>query len=60
MLDPPPLLSGDDLKQLGIAPGPLYRNILTQVRDAQLLGDAITKDAALQLAQRLADGTATT
>jgi tRNA nucleotidyltransferase/poly(A) polymerase len=60
MLDPPPLLSGDDLKQLGIAPGPLYRNILAQVRDAQLLGDAITKDVALQLAQRLADGTATT
>lgn len=60
VLDPLPLLSGEDLKRLGIAPGPLYRDILTKVRDAQLQAEVTSPDAALQLAGRLADGKPTT
>lgn len=35
---PPPLLTGEDLKRLGYAPGPQFREILTAVQDAQLDG----------------------
>ena len=35
-LNPPPLLSGDDLKQLGLRPGPHFKRLLDALRDAQL------------------------
>ena len=35
---PKPLLGGDDLIAMGYAPGPLFREILTAVEDAQLEG----------------------
>ncbi len=35
---PKPLLSGDDLIAMGYAPGPLFREMLTAVEDAQLEG----------------------
>src|SRR5262245_24647152 len=35
-LNPPPLITGDDLKRLGIRPGPEYRKLLDLARDAQL------------------------
>jgi tRNA nucleotidyltransferase (CCA-adding enzyme) len=34
-----PELTGDDLKQLGIPPGPQYRDILARLRDARLNGE---------------------
>src|SRR5205814_553410 len=37
-LNPPPLITGEDLKQLGIPPGPAYRKLLDAARDAQLEG----------------------
>lgn len=37
-LNPPPLISGEDLKKLGIALGPTYKDILEAVRDEQLEG----------------------
>lgn len=52
-LDPPPLISGDDLKRIGIPPGPRYRPILESVRDAQLEGKVATQEEALALARRL-------
>jgi poly(A) polymerase len=52
-LNPPPLITGDDLKQLGIPPGPAYRDLLEAVRDAQLVGQIQTRDAALALAAHL-------
>jgi tRNA nucleotidyltransferase/poly(A) polymerase len=52
-LDPPPLLGGDDLGEHGIAPGPVYRDLLRQVRDAQLDGAIHTKDEALAMVDRL-------
>lgn len=44
---PPRLLTGDDLIELGYAPGPLFRSILEQVEDAQLEGALVDKAAAL-------------
>ena len=49
-LDPPPLVTGDDLLALGIQPGPRYKILLQQIRDAQLDGEVCTKDEALALA----------
>jgi poly(A) polymerase len=37
-LDPPPLITGEDLKRLGIALGPAYKDILEALRDEQLEG----------------------
>jgi poly(A) polymerase len=51
-LNPPPLLTGDDLVQLGWSPGPHFKEVLDQVRDAQLNGEIATRDEALQLAAR--------
>ena len=52
-LDPPPLVTGDDLAALGMTPGPGFKRILAAVRDAQLEGRLPTRDAALALAQSL-------
>jgi len=47
-LNPPPLVTGDDLKQLGVRPGPAYRKLLDAVRDAQLDGKIRTRIEAIQ------------
>lgn len=52
-LDPPPLLTGDDLKRHGIPPGPLYGRLLAEVRGAQLDGALHTRDEALAMVDRL-------
>ena len=39
-----PHISGDDLKTLGIEPGPRYAVILRQLRNAWLDGDVKTED----------------
>jgi tRNA nucleotidyltransferase (CCA-adding enzyme) len=50
----PPLLSGDDLRTSGVAPGPIYREILHELRQAQLSGAVADRAAALiWLDQRL-------
>jgi poly(A) polymerase len=46
---PPRLLTGDDLLDLGYAPGPLFGTILTRVEDAQLEGQVASRDDALAL-----------
>jgi poly(A) polymerase len=48
-LDPPPLLTGDDLRNSGIPPGPQYRMMLERARAAQLDGLVRTKGEALAL-----------
>jgi len=45
---PPRLLTGDDLKALGLAPGPRFRQLLLAVEDAQLEGRLTTREQALQ------------
>jgi hypothetical protein len=52
-LNPPPLITGDDLKAAGIPPGPEFRALLEGVRDAQLLKQIATREEALALAQQL-------
>jgi tRNA nucleotidyltransferase/poly(A) polymerase len=52
-LDPPPLVTGDDLGRRGLLPGPAYRTLLARIRDAQLDGEVHTKHEALALADRL-------
>lgn len=54
LMNPPPLISGEDLKLLGLKPGPNFRAILDQVRDAQLESLINTPEEALQLASKLA------
>ncbi len=51
-LNPPPFLTGDDLKRVGISPGPAYRTILEAVRDAQLEGRITSREEALALAKK--------
>ena len=51
---PPPLISGNDLIDLGLDPGPIFREILDEVYDAQLEGRAASKDEAMALAKKIA------
>ena len=46
---PKRLISGDDLKELGFRPGPIFREILQVVEDAQLDGRIASREAALAL-----------
>jgi len=46
-LDPPPLVTGEDLIAVGLRPGPLFKTLLGSVRDAQLDGDVRDRDEAL-------------
>ncbi len=46
-------LTGDDLKALGIAPGPVFREILKALRDARLDGEVQTRRQERELAVRL-------
>ncbi len=52
-LNPPPLLTGDDLVALGIPRGKIYAWLLQQVRDAQLDGVIRTKEESLRLVSEL-------
>ena len=52
-LDPPPLLTGDDLIELGIPRGPVYARLLKAVRAAQLDGVVSDRAAALEMIARL-------
>lgn len=46
---PPRLLSGEDLKALGFAPGPPFKAILEAVEEAQLNGKIQTREEAVEL-----------
>jgi hypothetical protein len=52
-LDPPPLLTGDDLQKLGFAPSPVFREVLKQVRSQQLDGLIANRAQALAIVDRL-------
>jgi poly(A) polymerase len=45
---PPRLIGGEDLKTLGFAPGPRFKDILKDVEDQQLDGVLATRDDALE------------
>ncbi|MBI4472498.1 MAG: CCA tRNA nucleotidyltransferase, partial [Acidobacteria bacterium] len=44
---PRPLISGEDLINLGFLPGPVFKEILSEVEDEQLEGRLATRDQAL-------------
>jgi len=48
-----PFTSGDELRAMGIPPGPVYRIILQQIRDAWLNGLIKTYEEELQLLRRI-------
>ncbi len=53
---PPRLVTGDDLRLLGLPPGPEYRRILEAVEEAQLEGRLATREEALQFARQQSSG----
>jgi tRNA nucleotidyltransferase/poly(A) polymerase len=55
-LNPPPLVTGDDLIAHGVTRGRQYHDLLEAVRDAQLDGKIETKEQALTLVDRLLSG----
>ena len=56
-LNPPPLLSGDDLIGHNIPKGKIYRTLLDKVRDAQLDEEIRTREEALALVDRIVEET---
>jgi poly(A) polymerase len=56
VLNPPPLLTGDDLIRHGVPRGPLYKTLLDRVRDEQLEGRIVSQQEALELVDRLREG----
>ena len=52
-LNPPPVLTGDDLIRAGLPPGPLFKRLLDAVREAQLDGAVRTREEAVELVNRL-------
>lgn len=52
-INPPLFVTGDNLIKLGMKPGPQFKSLLDQVRDAQLNGQIQTPAEAILLAQQL-------
>ncbi len=52
-INPPQLVTGQDLIAAGLRPGPDFKHWLDTIRDAQLNGDIHSRDEALALARRL-------
>jgi tRNA nucleotidyltransferase (CCA-adding enzyme) len=52
--DTKPLISGQDLLELGLQPSPLFRSVLNQVLAAQLDGEFDSKETAITRAKQLA------
>ncbi len=52
-IDPPPLLNGGDLIALGLKPGPAFKRVLDDIRNAQLDETIATHGEAIALARRL-------
>jgi poly(A) polymerase len=53
VINPPQLISGDDLIALGLQPGPKFRDILETIRDAQLNEEISTHEEAHELLSQL-------
>ncbi|MBI4722056.1 MAG: HDIG domain-containing protein, partial [Candidatus Stahlbacteria bacterium] len=47
-----PLLTGDDLIEIGFKPGPIFREILEQVEEARIEGELHTTEEALKFVKR--------
>ncbi|MCA9236181.1 MAG: CCA tRNA nucleotidyltransferase [Planctomycetales bacterium] len=51
-LNPPPLVTGDDLRAAGLAPGRHFAHLLYELRNEQLVGRLGSRDEALAAARR--------
>lgn len=51
---PPPLIHGEDVLALGIAPGPRIGQMIEAAREAQMAGEIATRDEALAMLRALA------
>ena len=49
---PPRLLTGDDIQEMGYVPGPLFREILRSLEDAQLEGQIQTPEQAVKYVRK--------
>ena len=56
ILDPPPLVTGNDLIELGLRPSPRFKQLLEEVRDQQLNGELTDRTAALKWVQAQMSG----
>jgi poly(A) polymerase len=52
-VQPAPLVGGEDLKALGVTPGPIYKQVLDTVYTAQLDEEVAGRDQALAMVRRL-------
>ena len=52
LIIPEPLITGHDLIELGLTPGPEFKHILESVADAQMEGDLTTRDEAIEWVRR--------
>ncbi len=52
---PPKLLTGDDLKSLGLVPGPRFKEILLAIEEAQLDGRLLDRESAMRFARSMAE-----
>ena len=52
-LNPMPLLDGNDLKQMKIPAGPIYKSILEHVRNDQLMGKIASEEQAKDAARQI-------
>jgi len=52
-ISPAPLITGDDLIAMGLEPGPIFKQILSQVREEQLEEKLTTREAALERAKEI-------
>ncbi|QDU36653.1 tRNA nucleotidyltransferase/poly(A) polymerase [Maioricimonas rarisocia] len=55
-IDPPRLVGGADLREMGLRPGPEFKHLLDAVRIAQLNGEISSRDEALQHVRLLREG----
>ena len=55
LLDPQPLVRGEDLRELGLTPGPSFKSILAKVRQLQLDDELNTREEARLWIQNQAD-----
>ncbi len=53
VLNPTPVLTGEDLIAIGLKPGPAFKRLLDAVREAQLEGRAASKEQAHVLVKQL-------
>uniref|UniRef100_C6E7B6 CBS domain containing protein n=1 Tax=Geobacter sp. (strain M21) TaxID=443144 RepID=C6E7B6_GEOSM len=51
-----PLIGGEDLKELGVEPGPLYRELLDLVLSARLNGKSASREDEIRLVREVLEG----